>query len=153
VDDQFILGLITGEGSFSTNKRTRNGKFILRPIFVLGMRDPELIESIHSEIGLGNVSHRGDEIAQWSIHSLSEIKEFREFIENASSDHWGRSKKHKAFEIWSEIVDEMSARPSASITDKGEAIRLMEMSRRINDNYERKAIESDWKKRIEETFG
>lgn len=108
--EKFILGFIAGEGSF--HARLRENEYSnfgvetsLEFTLLLNERDSELLEDIHTYIGLGRIRYdesRGT--VCWKISSKEDCKDFARFIEENAGDGFIASEKYESFKKWRHLL-------------------------------------------------
>lgn len=118
-DEGFLLGLIVGEGCFSSYIRDRDDRLTpaVRAVFVIGMHNENapILKYLHDVLSIGNVNVRkpqnnGGEVVEWRVSSFSECKSLRDWILEASEDTMFRyTKKWDSFMKWSEFMDMMES--------------------------------------------
>jgi hypothetical protein len=115
MDDQFLLGLIAGEGCFTINLTQKNTSPGIRVNckfqLTMGEADSGLVEAIHEYIGVGGVYGEQDIHENWqdnvSIHvsSKDDAKKIRTLIEESATEVFKQSKKWSQFQIWCDVMD------------------------------------------------
>ncbi|UPV72732.1 LAGLIDADG family homing endonuclease [Halorussus limi] len=126
----FTLGFIAGEGSFylTTTVDDRYAYNLdIGPRFSLtmGVYEEDLLNQFRSRFALGSVTSDSKGY-RWVLSSRDERHTLRELIEEhvASGSLFTTSKKHEAFETWSEALDILEPGYSLSKSDLEELVQL-----------------------------
>jgi len=101
----YIVGFVDGEGSFNISFKVRddytNGIQVY-PSFNISQKEKNILVWIQNQFGCGTIRNRGDGVYYYEVHNLNDLKEeiIPFFIK-----HKLRTKKKKAFEIFSKIIE------------------------------------------------
>jgi hypothetical protein len=84
-DPKFILGIIAGEGSFSSSISIDHSRRLnVQPQlqFSVAMEDKETLELIQKTVTFGSVYHRSDGCSTWKCKSKEDRNKIIQFIED-----------------------------------------------------------------------
>jgi hypothetical protein len=127
----FVLGLIAGEGSFSSNINVSDGRRFgvdVRPTFSLVMSDESAVKSCVEITNIGYISQRSNGMWEWRVRKNEEVKNFQNWVIQNSSKYFRSTDKYDTFLRWKTLVD---VRPSMKDSKKGMK-NLVYLARRIN---------------------
>lgn len=100
----YIVGFVDGEGSFNISFKVRKdyiNKIQVYPSFNISQKERKILVWIRNILGCGTIRNRGDGVYYYEVHNLRELEEIIiPFFEKYKL----RTKKEKAFEVFSEIV-------------------------------------------------
>ena len=131
MDESFILGLIAGEGSFSSALLNQNDTVYIYPIFQMGMSDvdQEIIERMSDELDIGTVNNSGGN-AGWFVRGQDDVDDLIEFIEDADCELFELTEKYGQYERWMKLVE----KKRASDGSRDERAELIRIARSITDS-------------------
>lgn len=110
---QFFLGLVAGEGSFSSNIIQSNGTVYVYPIFRMLMdeEDGHLLRHFHRKLDLGTMSESKGS-ASWSINKSDEVDELIDVIDEHRNRLFNVSLKSDQYDRWKKLVRKKRASSS-----------------------------------------
>lgn len=127
----WLSGFIDGEGCFSISKRTNVERYLPRFDLYLRFDDREIIEEIHSTLGMGSVNVRkgrslSNPCVGWHVSSKKDMLSFCEIVNRFPL----RAKKKHDYAIWEQAVREY-ADPDRSWTRLGNLYTELTTSRKV----------------------
>lgn len=106
----YIVGFVDGEGSFNISFKIRNdyaNGIQVYPSFNISQKEKKILVWIQKQFGCGTIRNRGDEVYYYEVHNLNDLKnKIIPFFKNYRL----KTKKKKAFEIFSEITERISSK-------------------------------------------
>lgn len=103
-DAFYIVGFVDGEGSFNISFKVRKDYACgiqVYPSFNISQKEKYILEWIRNQLGCGTIRNRGDGVYYYEVHSLKDVTEI---IIPFFHKYKLKTKKQKAFKIFSEIV-------------------------------------------------
>lgn len=130
MDESFILGLIAGEGSFSSALLNQNDTVYIYPIFQMGLSDvdEDIIHYMTNEMDIGTTSKSNGAIG-WFVRGKEDVDDLIEFIEEADCEEFEITEKYDQYQRWMELVE----KKRASEGSKEERKELIRIARSITD--------------------
>ena len=109
-DAYYLVGFVDGEGSFNISFKIRkdytNGIQIY-PSFNISQKERQILVWIQSLLNCGAIRNRGDGVYYYEVHNLVDL---REKILPFFYRYKLKTKKEKAFEIFSDIIHIISSK-------------------------------------------
>ena len=111
MDSNFVLGLIAGEGCFSSNM-TKNSHYSWgvcpRLAFHLGMgeREREMIEAVQQEISVGDIKDHQEGHVRLQVQRLDDKAALIDYIEENCTPAFEKSSKFKAYDKWRDLFND-----------------------------------------------
>lgn len=139
LSNEFILGLIAGEGSFHVVLESPSRQ---RPKFTMNIHEDEILDEICEHLDLGGISRSDDIRAEWQIQSKAEIVELRDWVEDNMCQGFKQSDKYRQFKLWSEAVDIVPNDREPIGQDKRK--RLVEIAYEIPKSDTRRKSKESW---------
>jgi len=106
----YIVGFVDGEGSFNISFKIRNdyaNGIQVYPSFNISQKEKKNLVWIQKQFGCGTIRNRGDGVYYYEVHNLNDLKnKIIPFFKNYRL----KTKKKKAFEIFSEITERISSK-------------------------------------------
>ena len=106
----YIVGFVDGEGSFNISFKIRNdyaNRIQIYPSFNISQKEKYILVWIQNQFDCGTIRNRGDGVYYYEVHNLNDLKnKIIPFFENYRL----KTKKRKAFEIFSEITERISSK-------------------------------------------
>lgn len=108
--DQFILGLLAGEGSLMINmhKSDRYNTGIdvrCTGQITLGQKDYEILVMIHHILDIGSLSIEGNGGVAWKVQSQKECRILADWIDdNIAGTMFEHTRKYESYKVWSECL-------------------------------------------------
>lgn len=124
MDDSFILGLIAGEGSFSSALFSQNDTVYVYPIFQLKLSDVdcEIVEGLEERFGVGTVNYDNSGNVGWHVRGADDVDALITFIEESDCKMFEMTAKYKQYLRWLELV-EKKRQSDGTDAEKAEMIR------------------------------
>lgn len=140
-DPSFILGLIAGEGSFSSsvnidNSRRLNVQAQLQ--FSVSMEDGDVLESIANDTGIGSVYHRSDGQSSWKAENYKDRRKIIEFVEEHSTDYFEQTRKYEQFTKWRRANEMYGKGVGEDINSKSDMKEFVRTARLVNKGVGKK---------------
>lgn len=136
--DDFILGFIAGEGSFSTyTVESDSNKFGLQitPHFNLKVDEREIIEKIHDYMGFGTTLQDNRGMWSWRVAGKSSRQKLISWIEDNATEEFKCTSKWESFKKWRTFTEKRR-----ELMKSRDGIKeLIRMSRNINPDKSRSA--------------
>lgn len=131
MDESFILGIIAGEGSFSSALLNQSDTVYIYPIFQMGMSDVdgEVIERMADDLDIGTVNYSGGNVG-WYVRGQEDVDDLIEFIENTDCEEFELTEKYDQYGRWMELVE----KKRASDGSRDEREELIRVARSITDS-------------------
>lgn len=133
-DENFLLGLIAGEGCFGINfhhsDRYTYG-FIPRFRFYIGMKgDGDILRKYRESIGMGNIKKYESGIIHWHIDSKVNCLELCNIIDKMDTSKFKQTSKWDSYTTWRDSIRmyENKGTSAKSLED------LVKNSRKMNSN-------------------
>ena len=106
----YLVGFVDGEGSFNISFKIRkdytNGIQIY-PSFNISQKEESILIWIKNQFSCGTIRNRGDGVCYYEVHNL---KDLREVIIPFFNKYELKTKKKKAFEIFSQVIQILSSK-------------------------------------------
>lgn len=140
---EFIAGLIAGEGCFSVALRAHDDcacGISASPKLTIGMhdRDLSLLESVQSELGIGDIYPNGDDLTVFAVNRSSDVMDLIDYLDAVNADCWISSDKYSTYQDWREFVLQYSPPQN-----RQEVEETVQFAKRLNHG-DRGRSKEDW---------
>ena len=106
----YIVGFVDGEGSFNISFKIRTdyaNRIQVYPSFNISQKEKNILVWIQNQFGCGTIRNRGDGVYYYEVHNHEElIEKIIPFFEKYKL----KTKKKKAFEIFSKTIEIISSK-------------------------------------------
>ena len=141
----YIVGFVDGEGSFNISFKIRkdyaNGIQVY-PSFNISQKEKSILVWIRNQFDCGKIRNRGDGVYYYEVHNLSDLKnKIVPFFEKYRL----KTKKKKAFEIFSQIIEIITSKKLEWIDIKHIYTLREEVVVGRNRKYSLEDLEKFWK--------
>jgi len=113
----YLVGFVDGEGSFNISFKIRQDylhKVQIYPSFNISQKEKNILIWIQSFLECGAIRNRGDGVYYYEVHSL---KDLREKIIPFFKNYKLKTKKRKAFKIFSIVIKILTLKKSLDWKD------------------------------------
>ena len=104
----YIVGFVDGEGSFNISFKVRTDYVYgiqVYPSFNISQKEKDILVWIRNQFDCGTIRNRNDGVYYYEVHNL---KELREKVIPFFKKYKLKTKKKKAFEIFSKTIEVIS---------------------------------------------
>jgi hypothetical protein len=150
MNENFILGIIAGEGSFYVALYLKESGVVRpAPSFSVKMNDTHLLKQMRAGLGVGGIVTRGGQGTTWQVQADSECRTVREFIEDNCGELFQLTNKYEQYLLWSEALDIVEGQTNTRLSAEDKK-RLVDISFGIAESDNGRTVtKKSWYRRVE----
>lgn len=149
MNEQFILGMMAGEGSFTiklSKEESFSWKIRPNPRFAITLHesDREVLENMQEYLGVGTLRTKSENQYTWDVSSIGGIIEIKKFVEENAEDGFMCTEKYESFLRWSKGVDMFKGPGRKTNWTKEKIVKIVNISKGINKTGYKGKSKKEW---------